>query len=130
MKCIQNLNGLSIIFYCSHSLHMQRTKRIQTMASVGLAQTCPNKTRLYIFQIKYKTVKYINHGVHECNKISGPHCTRVLEAQLDSCNWAFTFINLSTPQSKFMWCLYSSIKCMLSNFRKFLLAWLMEIIWT
>ena len=99
--------------------------------SVGLAQTCPNKTRLYIFQIKCKTVKYINHGVYKCNKISGPHCTHVLEAQLDSCNWAFRFINLSTPQSKFMWCfLYSSIKCMLSNFRKFLLAWLMEIIWT
>ena len=37
----QNLNGLSIVFYHSHSLHMRRTKCIRLPPSVGLSQTHP-----------------------------------------------------------------------------------------
>ena len=38
-KTMTDLNGFSVIFYCSHSPYTQRTKPWQTNASVGLAPT-------------------------------------------------------------------------------------------
>ena len=44
LRRIQNLNGLSIVFYRSQSVHVRRSEYTQLPTSVGLVQARPNKS--------------------------------------------------------------------------------------
>ena len=102
LRCIENLNGLYIVFYCSHSVYQVTTRRIIRLStSVGLSQAHPNND--------CDNNKYVPRTSASSTTLCLPYSVKCWwvklfgEKSLYSCIWKASFVLLFIVSTIFGW---------------------------